>query len=382
MTKYIPRRIEAKLKEYLSYFPVVGLTGPRQSGKSTLLLHVLKNYRYVTFDDYQIVDFFYHDPQKFMAQYDNKVIFDEVQKVPELFNYIKIQVDNDRDTRGKYVLTGSSQFSFIKGLSETLAGRIGLLSLLPYEYTEIASKLHDESIFRGGYPELVNKEYKLFQDWMASYLETYVNKDVASIAQIGDLRDFRRLISLLAANTSEQLNMSRYANDLGIDVKTVKRWISILEASYIIFLLPPFYQNYGKRIVKSPKLYFYDVGLVSFLTGITSEDIFEKGPMSGSIFENYIVSEIVKKELHQKTHAELFYLRTQHGQEIDLIIDRKQTKEFIEIKNSQTFQPKMLQVVEQFIGNNDKGYLLYRGKNWPYQQNIQVMNFQDYLGAK
>lgn len=175
------------------------------------------------------------------------MIFDEVQKAPELFNYIKIHVDQDRNARGKFVLTGSSQFSFTKGLSETLAGRIGLLSLLPYQYSEIPIKFHWESIYKGGYPELVNKHSYLFQDWIASYLETYVNKDVSTLTQISDMRDFRRLISLLAANAAQLLNMSRFSNDLGIDVKTVKRWISILEASYIIFLLPLFYENFGKR---------------------------------------------------------------------------------------------------------------------------------------
>lgn len=376
---YQRRKLETKLKEYLDYFPVVGLTGPRQSGKSTLLLHLLKHYTYVTFDDYQTMHLFHNDPQKFMGMYSNKIIFDEVQKVPELFNYIKIAVDNDRNARGKFVLTGSSQFSFIKGLSETLAGRIGLLSLLPYQYSEIPSKWRKESIYKGAYPELINKEYHLFQDWISSYLETYLHKDVATLAQIGDLRDFRRLISLLAANTAQLLNLSRYANDLGVDVKTIKRWISILEASYIIFLLPPFYENFGKRIVKSPKIYFYDTGLVSFLTGIHSEDLFENGPMAGSIFENYIVSEIMKREIHHKTMAELFFLRTSQGQEVDLIIDRKQKKEWIEIKNSHTFHPRMLQSIEKFVGKKDRGYLLYRGKNFPAQKEIHICSYQDYL---
>jgi len=379
---YQHREIEKKLIEYIHHFPVTGLTGPRQSGKSTLLLHTLKDYRYVTFDDYRIVNFFYQDPQKFMATYANKVIFDEVQKAPELFNYIKIAVDQDRSTVGKFIITGSSQFSFIKGLSETLAGRIGLLSLLPYQFSELPKKHDKNCIFQGTYPELVSKNYHLFQDWMSAYLETYLQKDIASLAQIGDMRDFRRLLHLLAINTSQQLNLSRYANDLGVDVKTIKRWISLLEASYIIFLLPPFYENFGKRIVKSPKIYFYDTGLVSFLTGIDSEEAFEKGPMAGSIFENYIVSEILKKELHRKTFAELFYFRTSNGEEIDLIVDRKNTREWIEIKNSYTFHPRMMQLVEKIVDFEDKrnkGYLLYRGENFPYNSGVTVSFYQDYL---
>lgn len=377
--RYIPRVVENKLNEYLRFFPVVGLTGPRQSGKSTVLLHLLKDYTYVTFDDFKMLDLFHKDPEQFMSIYHDKVIFDEVQKVPDIFNVIKMAVDRDRGARGKFVLTGSSQFAFIKGVSESLAGRIGLLSLLPFQFSELPAVFRETSIFKGGYPELVDKKYVLFDDWFSSYLETYLNKDISALGHIGDMRDFRRLIQLLAANTAQQLNMSRYASDIGVEVKTIKRWISLLEASYIIFLLPPFYNNYGKRIVKSPKIYFYDTGLVSYLTGITTKEHFEKGPMAGSLFENYIVSEILKKELHGKTNADLFYLRTHQGVEIDLIIDRKKTKEWIEIKNSETFNARMVEAIEQFREVNDSAYLLYRGKAFPYKKGIQVIHYKEYL---
>lgn len=378
--RYHHRALENKLKEYLSFFSVVGLTGPRQSGKSTLLLHLLKNdYTYLTFDDFRVLNLFNNDPEKFINTYNNKVIFDEVQKAPELFNYIKIAVDNDRNNPGKFVLTGSSQFSFIKKISESLAGRIGLLTLLPYQCSELPPQLRNESIFKGGYPELVGKKYQLFDDWFSAYMATYLTKDVSVLSNIGDMRDFQRLIKLLAANTAQILNMSRFANDLGVDVKTIKRWISILEASYIVFLLPPYHRNFGKRIVKSPKIYFYDTGLVSFLTGIKTQEHFMQGPMAGSIFENYLISEILKKEAHNKTHAELFYYRTNHGVEIDLIVDRKKTKELIEIKNAETFKPKMTQAIEEILTKDDKGYLLYNGKSFPYLQNIEIINYKDYL---
>lgn len=377
--QYHPRIIEAKLEEYLRFFPVVGLTGPRQSGKSTLLLHLLKDYRYVTFDDYRVVESFYTDPQKFIRIYSNKVIFDEVQKAPELFNYIKIEVDRDRNNYGKFILTGSSQFTLVSKISESLAGRIGLLSLLPYQLSELPKKCWPDSVFKGGYPELANRSYQLFSDWFDAYLATYVNKDVSAIAHIGDIRDFQRLIRLLAANTAQILNMSRFANDIGVDIKTIKRWLGILEASYIIFLLPSYYRNLGKRIVKSPKIYFYDVGLVSFLTGIQNHEHFINGPMSGAIFENYIISEIVKKELHYKTHAELFYYRTSHGEEIDLIVDRKNYKELIEIKITETFRPKMTATIEKFLEPGDKGYLLYNGEKVPFVSNIEVINYKTYL---
>ncbi len=377
--RYHHRQLESKLQEYLQNFSVVGLTGPRQSGKSTLLLHLLKDYQYVSFDDYQLLNFFYHDPERFMRLYADKVIFDEAQKAPELFNHIKLAVDKNRQTYGKFVLTGSAQFTLMKSITESLAGRIGLLSLLPYEITEVPKSLRKESIYQGGYPELINKKYHLASDWFSSYLETYITRDVSALAQIGDKRDFRQLISLLAANTAQQLNFNRYATDLGVDVKTIKRWISILEASYIVFLLPPYHRNFGKRIIKSPKIYFYDTGLVSYLTGIHSTRLFEQGPMTGSIFENYIVSEVLKRELHRKTHAELFYIRTSHGAEVDLIIDRKTHKELIEIKSGETFKPMMVNALEEFMEKGDQGYLLYRGKEFPYDKRIRVMNYQDYF---
>lgn len=376
---YKHRQLETKLQEYLTHFPVVGLTGPRQSGKSTLLLHLLKDYTYITFDDYRWVDAFYHDPERFMRLHADKIIFDEVQKVPELFNYIKLAVDKNRQAYGKFVLTGSTQFTLIKNITESLAGRIGLLSLLPYEISEMPKTLRKASIYQGSYPEIVNQKYALSKDWFAAYLDTYITKDVSALANIGDKRDFRRLVYLLAANASQQLNMSRYATDLGVDVKTIKRWISILEASYIIFLLPPYYRNFGKRIIKSPKIYFYDTGLVSYLTGIHSETLFEQGPMTGAIFENYIISEILKREVHRKTHAELFYIRTNHGEEVDVIVDYKMHKILIEVKSSETFKSAMVDTLESFIEKNDTAYLLYRGRNFPYGEKIQVLNYKNYF---
>lgn len=376
---YKNRILEKKLFEYIAYFGVVGLTGPRQSGKSTMLKHSLPNYTYVTFDDPQIVDLLKQDPQKFMRIYANKVIFDEVQKAPEFFNLIKIAIDNDRENPGKFVLTGSSQFNFIKGVSESLAGRIGLLTQLPYQISEMPKELLNKSIFKGSYPELVNKKYQMSDDWYSSYIDTYLTKDVSALLNIGDKRDFFRLIKLLAINTSQILNLSRFATDIGVDVKTIKRWISVLEASYIIFLLPPFYKNYGKRIVKSPKIYFYDTGLVSYLTGISTKELFEQGPMAGSIFENYIISEVMKKEIHQKSNAELFYLRTSQGEEIDLIIDRKQYKELIEIKSGESFNAKMTKTIELFFEPKDKGYLLYQGQNMQYVPEISILNYLNYF---
>jgi predicted AAA+ superfamily ATPase len=357
----------------------VAITGPRQSGKSTLIKKILNDYSYVTFDNKTNVNLFYDDPEKFMRIHQNKVIFDEVQKAPEIFDYIKLSVDEDRETEGKYVLTGSSQWSFSKEIAESLAGRIGLLTLLPYELGEMPVTLIEQSLYCGSYPELVDKKYQLFDDWYASYIETYVEKDLRDIANVGDLRDFQKLIQLLAANTAQVLSYSNFSNNLGVDVKTVKRWVSILEASYIIFLLPPYYNNLGKRVIKSPKVYFYDIGLVAHLCGVSDQKVYERGPMYGAMFENYVIAECLKKILHRRMHSKMYFYRTSHGVEIDLIIDHRKSKEFIEIKASETFHPKMVKSIEGLMEPGDKGYLLYRGEGVPYLEDIKVMSYEAYL---
>lgn len=377
---YHKRELEKVLNRYLNSFPVIAITGPRQSGKSTLLLHALsKKYNYITFDDPKIVADFTNDPDGFMQRNANRVIFDEVQYVPEIFRYLKIAVDNDRSNYGKFILTGSSQLLLQKNITESLAGRIGLLTLLPFQLSELPTKLLEESIYQGSYPELVNRNYKEKELWYSGYVASYLNKDVRILSNIGDLRDFQRFITLLAANTAQIINMQKYANDIGVSVPTIKRWISILEASYIIFTLPPFYKNFGKRITQRPKIYFYDTGLVTYLVGITTKQHYEQGPMSGAIFENYVVTEILKKEIHQANNAKLFYLRTNNNVEVDLIIERPTYKEFIEIKKTATFNPNMVKPLMQFMGKNDKGYVLYNGATYPYGDNIKIINYKNYL---
>ncbi len=377
---YINRALEKIIKMYLSTFPVVGITGPRQSGKSTMLLKSFGDtYQYVTFDDYRMVDLFYSDPVRFMRIYSDKVIFDEGQRVPEIFNYIKLAVDADRKRGGKFMVTGSSQFHFMKQISESLAGRIGLLSLLPFQYSEIPNRLKEVSIFQGSYPELVTRKYNLAEQWYSSYIETYLSRDVRELIKIGDIRNFQRCLQLLASKVSNILNLSDIARDVGVTVPTIKSWISVLEASYIIFLLPPYYKNLGKRIIKSPKIYFVDTGLVAFLTGVSTLQLFEKGPMYGAIFENYVLSDIYKRELHRNSMSKLYYYRTNHGVEVDLIIDRKLTREWIEVKVSETFKPEMVKHIEHLEKGNDKGYLLYRGMEVPFTKNIKIMNYGKYL---
>ena len=253
------------------------------------------------------------------------------------------------------------------------------MSLLPFQYAELPVSLRDESIYRGAYPELGLRDYREAELWYDSYLETYVNKDLRTLIQIGNLRDFRRFIQLLAARVSQTLELSYYARDIGVSVPTIKRWISILEASYIIFLLPPYYRNLGKRIIKAPKLYFYDTGLVSHLTGIRNQELYDKGPMAGALFENYVVADILKQHRHTVSMAELYYFRTSDQNEIDVIVDHKTTQDYIEIKKTSSFSPRMLFALKRYAPKGAASYLLYQGQNMPYHGDIKIMNYKAYL---
>jgi len=390
---YLPRLAEKTLKKYLSIFPVVVITGPRQSGKSTLLKEYLGNsYAYVTFDKLQNIEDVNSDPVAFLKKYNNKVIFDEIQRAPQLFSQIKLLVDEDRSNYGKFILTGSSQFQIVKGITETLAGRAGNMSLLPFQYLEIPAKLRDYGLWQGGFPELVVRKYAFFTEWYESYFQNYLERDVRTIGNIGNLKDFQKFLQLLAAKAGQEFNASSYARDLGINYKTVQSWVSILEASYIIFTLEPYFNNLGKRIVKRPKLYFWDTGLVSYLTGIRSQELFEKGPLAGPLFENYLISEIYKTIHHLKKDHKLYYFRNNLGIEADLIIEDRSACRvtFVEIKYNQTSRPamanklKLLMEKEQELkvhpGYKICGLLLYSGKDsGKYFSSIEYLPWQDFL---
>ncbi len=375
---YIHRKLEKILKTYLNAFPIIAVTGPRQSGKSTMLRELFKkSHSYVTFDDFQTVNRFTEDPVGFFDSFSGPVIFDEAQKAPEIFDMIKLRVDQNREY-GKFIISGSNQLHLLSKVRESLAGRIGIVNLFQFQFSEIPKNMRAEQEYRSSFPELVIRNYSFDKEWYSAYLETYVNKDIRQISSIGNLRDFRLFISLLAANSSQVLNMSHYASDIGVTVATIKHWISVLEASFVIFLLPPFYNNFGKRIIKAPKIYFYDTGLVSYLTGIRNEELYNIGPMSGAIFENYIIAEIVKKHKHENSDCDFFYFRTSNGVEIDLIVDWKTHKDWLEIKKSSTFKSKMIQNLNLFSKNNDKKILLYKGENINHS-NWQALNYKSYL---
>ena len=377
---YIERDITDKLSLYLMHFPVVGITGPRGGGKTTLLRHLLKSgYTYLSFDHYTTVQFFYDDPEKFIQTYGSRVIFDEVQRIPELFPLIKSHVDENREIYGNFILIGSSQFSLLDRISESLAGRIGLLTLLPFQYTEIPGAERLKSQYKGGFPELIMRAYTYADAWFDSYIETYLEKDVRFIHAVENIRDFRRCIALLAANATQLLNMSSIAKEIGVTVATVKKWISILEASYLIFLLPPYYTNRNKRIVKSPKVYFYDSGLLTHLLGLSSEEGLGRSVMSGPLFENYIVSEVQKAVINTSQRDPLFFYKEMQGKEVDLIIKKGERRHLVAIKSSATFRTSMLANMKALLEEGDRGTLVYQGDSMPYAGPVDIAHFSTFL---
>jgi predicted AAA+ superfamily ATPase len=377
---YYNRIAEQLTSTYLRQFRLVGIMGPRQSGKSTMIRTLLQDkYQYLTFDNLSVRDHFYTQPQDFLQQYNRNIIFDEVQQAPELFPALKILADEDPNDKGRFVLTGSGQYLLSKNISESLAGRIGLVSLLPFQFNECTLNMQDKYIYTGGYPEVITGTFSEPHAYFNSYLNTYIQKDLRNMLNVSDLNAFTLFLRLLASRASQILNMSDMAKETGYSVTTITRWLSILEASYIIFLLRPFYNNLGKRMVKSPKIYFYDNGLLTFLMGITPSNVQSEQDSSGLIFENFIISEVRKNLFHKGIFADIFYIRTSHGDEIDLVIDFKNSIQLIEIKSSENYKPQFHKTLEKLSRRGWAKHVVYKGETHPPAPGIKAWNFKDYL---
>lgn len=304
------RVLSDKLEKLFQKFPVVYLTGPRQSGKTTLSKMTFPNLPYVNLEDISLREIVRADPHGFLKQYDNGLIIDEAQNVPEIFSYIQLYADK-KDTAGQYLLTGSQNFLLNEKISQSLAGRVGILKLLPLSYLEITQK-HDvsimEAILKGGYPRLYEKAIAT-NDFFSGYLQTYIERDVRHLKNISSLGSFQKLLSLCAGRVGQLLNLSSLSNDCGMSVPTLKEWISILEASYIIYSAHPLEVNINKQMVKSPKIYFYDTGVLCNLLGIRNENELKQHFAYGSIFENFVINEILKKQLNKGEKQSIYFLK-------------------------------------------------------------------------
>ena len=296
----VNRTIVEGINAYMQRYPIVALTGPRQSGKTTLLKGMFPDFRYVSLENPDNRAFAENDPNGFLQLYDQKVILDEVQRVPALLSYIQTIVDSN-NMMGQFILSGSQNFNLMKSITQSLAGRVALFKLLPFDMTELKSadllpSDYEQLILKGSYPALYDRSIP-FASFYANYIETYIQRDVTELLSIRDFGLFRTFLKLCAARIGQQLNIANLSSETGVSVPTLRSWISILESSYIMYQLPPFFKNFNKRLVKSPKLYFYDTGLASFLLGIRNEKTLLESEFKGALFENMIITEYVKQKL-------------------------------------------------------------------------------------
>ena len=378
----IHRKAVEKVLAMAEKFPVLVFTGPRQSGKTTLAKIAFPDYRYVSLENPENLAFALNDPKGFLEIYDQFVIIDEVQNAPELFSYIQEIVDNSGQC-GHYILSGSQNFLLLEKITQTLAGRIYLMELLPLSHSEInqiKETAIEEELFSGSYPRLykMNIEPK---DFYPGYIKTYVERDVRTILNVQDIKLFRKLLSLLAHYTGQQFNASEIAKKLHIDSKTVQRWMSILEASYIAFTLEPWHANLSKRVVKTPKLYFYDTGLLCYLLGIKSVEELRISSYKGAIFENYVLLEILKSQHAQGNQLDMYYWRDTNQNEIDLLIVDGQKIHCIEMKASLTVRPehiKALHYLDDFINSYQlKHYLVNFFEESQKRSNELILSWRD-----
>lgn len=333
----IPRKIASFLQRALRRFPAVVVTGPRRAGKTTLLRSALPHAQYVLLEDPDIQDRIRSDPRAFLDTLRPPVILDEIQNTPRLLDYVRTLIDAHPRRMGHWLFTGSQEAPLMQGLTESMAGRAAILQLLPFSLAE-TSKV---SLLLGGFPEVVLSP-RGRDLWFASYLQTYIERDVRTIANVRDLPTFRRFLSLLASRHGQMLNRSDLAAPLGVSVPTVSEWVHILEITGQIIVVPPYFENFGKRLVKSPKIYWCDTGLACYLLGIQSQPELERSPFLGSIFEGLVAAEILKSQINRGRRKELYYFRDQQGLEIDFLVPQANARFWsIEAKASKTVQPSM-----------------------------------------
>ena len=380
--EFIIRDISAVMLEMYKYFPVLTMTGPRQSGKTTLLRKVFKDLPYYSLENLDIRHFALNDPVGFLNQHPEGMILDEVQNTPDLLSYIQGLVDHNPEKR--FVLSGSSQFSVIVKITQSLAGRTGVLELMPLAYNEIKSKADnksiDEVLLTGFYPALYSGK-NIPSLFYPSYVKTYLERDVRDLLQIKDIMQFQTFLKLCAGRIGSLFNASELSGEVGVSVNTIKSWISVLQASYIIKLLPPFYENISKRLTKTPKLYFYDTGLACYLLDIETEQQLTRDKMRGHLFENFVIMEALKERYNQGKESNLFFYRDSNDVEVDLLLKKGNEYCAIEIKSSQTYHPDFeagIKSLGKVLNNRltDKA-VIYAGDFENDTAEIQLLNYKN-----
>jgi predicted AAA+ superfamily ATPase len=378
----INREIEKKISELLQKFPAINITGPRQSGKTTLVKKISENYNYFSLENPDTRLFADSDPRGFLASAGEKFILDEVQYVPQLFSYLQEILDNSKEN-GKAILLGSQSFLMNMHISQSLAGRVASLKLLPLSYSELKNaKINNQNIdnllFNGCYPRLHNENIEPV-DFFPNYIETYLQRDIRLLRNIENLNTFIRFIKLCAGRIGNILELSSLANDAGISVNTVKSWLSVLEASYILYFVQPYSGNVNRRMIKSPKLYFYDTGLVCSLLNIEQEKQLQTFYLRGNLFENFVFSELLKMRFNAGLPANYFFLRDSKGVEIDCVQELPESIRFIEIKSSATLSVKHIKNMQrmQKLFPKTEEYVVYAGSEEPTFHNVKFINWRN-----
>lgn len=359
--RYVARRIEPTLLAAARRFPVVILTGPRRAGKTTLLRRAFPRASYHLLEDPDLVGRVRADPRGFLEAARTPAILDEIQHAPELLSYVRTLVDAHPGRAGRWILTGSQEAPLMRGVSESLAGRAAVLQLLPLSLEETPRV----SLLRGGYPEVVARPAAA-RLWFSSYVQTYLERDVRAVTAIRDLATFRRFLGLVATRSGQMLNKTDLAAPLGVSVPTITEWLSILEITGQVALVPPWFESYGKRLVKSPKLYLLDSGLAAFLLGIESERDLSRSPFLGPLFEGFVASEVVKRQVNGGRRRELYYFRDQQGLEVDFVVPVRGHKLLLlEAKASRTVKPEMAESLARLSGavrgRKPESVLVFRG---------------------
>ena len=348
----IPRQAAPVLQKLALGYPILAITGPRQAGKTTLAQTTFPDKRYLSLEDPDQRAFAEEDPRAFLARLPQGAILDEAQRCPALFSYLQTRVDAEKKM-GQFVLTGSQQFGLLSNITQTLAGRVGMVQLLPFSLQEMQRgelAIHDldDLMWRGMYPPVHDRQLAP-EHWFANYLVTYVERDVRQLIEVQNLSLFQRFIKLCAARCGQLLNLSSLASDCGVSHNTVRAWISVLEASYVVFLLQPHHQNFGKRLVKTPKLYFVDTGLAAFLLGIRDPQHLSIHSARGALFENFVISELLKRRYNEGLPSNLFFWRNNAGDEVDLVIEQGEQLIPVEIKSGQTFSSDFLAGLQKWM---------------------------------
>jgi predicted AAA+ superfamily ATPase len=363
----ITRIANEKLVQLANTFKAVAVTGARQTGKTTLVKEVFKNKPYLSLENPDTRNFALEDPRGFLASYPNGAILDEVQRAPEIFSYLQEILDNSKE-KGLFILSGSNNFLLQQNISQTLAGRVAYINLLPFSIAELKKENllpidDDDLMLKGFYPPIYDQSIPPL-DWCPNYIRTYIEKDVRQIKNITDLIIFERFLKLLAGRSGQELNNSALAVETGVDVKTIQSWIGILESSFIIFLLKPHYKNFNKTIVKRPKVYFYDTALVCYLIGIQNVNQLHTHPLRGAIFEGMVVTELLKKRTNAGSAINLSYWRDKTGQEIDIIIDNGEELIPVEIKSGKTFNAIFFKNIDYWcrLSGQKNSFVLYGGE--------------------